>query len=275
MSKANKGKKDLALRLYEMYEDEVRLTHEYLTECLNEIKPRYLSSVKTATEENCIDFLDDESDHVKLWSFLDGINSNKEIDTQKKNKVALEKLLVNNKTEGTTTELLQALDEPELLAKFHPYIMIYFSLRVCNINVLNEHFGHAVGYVKFVGDDTVHWFESPGNEMVDAKIIASVSVDTEDSHGDAEGYLRIMTENHEQIIYELDEFRMLTHINNTKESKVALFTVFSKKLRLLFADTVSGCPGLDSAEIRPITVLNNSLVPYQSLRFFNLSEKAN
>jgi len=275
MSKTKNEKKDLALRLYEMFEDEARLTHEYITECLNEIKPRYLSSVNSATEKHCCDFLDDDSTHVKLWSFLDGIASDKDTDTQKKNTAAWEKLMSNYLTEDTIARLLHVIDKSDLLVQFHPLTRVNFSTRIYDHNLLEGTFGHAVGYFKFAGDNTKHWFESSGNEIMDIEIMTSVSGDTEEPPGDTEGYLKIMTENHEQFIYELDEFKMLAYSDYIDECKFALFSVFSKKLRLLYTDTVLGRNGFDSAAIRPMTALNNAFVPYQPLRLFKKGEKVN
>lgn len=241
-----KKEKKLGEKLLKDVINRNRAANDYAQIRFKELKAKYPELVKMAATINVGDTFTEEHEikkgkgmPAKIWSFLDSVNKleSKQNDyAEKINEIQINETLVN------------------LLPGAFSRAGIDFQKRQISYKYGYEDLSHSVGWFKFLEDDKLYWFSSSENELINAKVSAGIQMAPY-------GFLKVEHDNGESVIYELDEFCMLSYRipwsefddDDEKHGKdCGWFIIYSRDFALLNVEAILGESSLLSAKLPPI-----------------------
>jgi hypothetical protein len=149
--------------------------------------------------------------------------------------------------------------KPDEISRNYPYATINFYRRNHGYIGQVKAISHTIGWFKFVGDESVHWFESPENELMHVYLTAGKC------HRE-QAFLAVKLDekkNPMETIYELDAFCILSIVDRKVDGEYGIFTVFNKELFLLRVDELNGYPTLETSELWPYFALSTDPDDYK------------
>jgi hypothetical protein len=128
------------------------------------------------------------------------------------------------------------------------YAKIKFGSRVHKCHYGKIGIRHSIVSMTHIGD-VPYCFESPEDELLDAMVLMGVGRHSK------RGFLFVNPPDGRKRVFELEEFCMLSITYKDEASEMGTFTLFNKKLDVLYVDVCEGRPELRATTYDPIDVI--------------------
>jgi hypothetical protein len=206
-----KKKMDLGKMVLQMENERLLLAYRYSKDCLREIMSRYSALVKMTAELEIESSFDENGVFIKriptqVWPFVEGVKFDESLYVQGEMRERIAIIENRSRANGLERAMFANIDFKDRTHEHESETAMDSDTFILS---------HSVGWFKFSGDETVHWFESPENESIDARVVTGDS-----GYAENRAYLLVRAKQEEnvsthdatfnKVVCELDEFCMLS-----------------------------------------------------------------